>query len=59
MECQRHEDLEKRLVRMDQKLDTLLEFKWKLSGGWIWLSVIGSVILSLATTALAVGTYFK
>lgn len=59
MECQRHEDLERRLTKMDQKLDVLLEFKWKMSGGWIWISVVGCVIMSLATTALAVGTYWK
>lgn len=48
-----------RLSRMETKIDTLLEFKWRMSGGWIWLSIAACVVLSIATTALAVAQYLK
>ncbi len=40
-----------RLDRMEQKLDTLLEFKWKIVGG----TVLASLILTVLFKVLELG----
>lgn len=42
-------DNDKRLEQMDEKLDELLAFKWKIIGGSVVLSTIFSFIVSLVT----------
>jgi len=53
--CQYGDDIKE----MKQDIKTLLQFKWQMSGGWVWISIAACVVLSVTTTALAVAQYLK
>lgn len=46
---EKHRDADRRAERMEEKLDELLSFKWKIVGGSAVLSIIASFLTSLVT----------
>lgn len=45
----------KRLDQIDQKLDSVLKFKWQIIGGSFAVSLVGSVVISLISAYYYLG----
>lgn len=46
---EKHREADRRSERIEEKLDELLSFKWKIVGGSAVLSMLASFLVSLVT----------
>jgi hypothetical protein len=46
---EKHREADRRAERIEEKLDELLSFKWKIVGGSAVLSMLASFLVSLVT----------